>query len=256
MAPSPRHAAGSSRLKRAFPRVSKHRLGLLLAAEAFAIFALAPLIEIGLLPHLLLGVTFSLILLAGMLVLDLRSNTGRLLIALGAILLPIQLWRYTRPGELVLVIHPLGLVGFLLVLSWALANEVFRSERIKLDQVLGGVVLYLNIGLTFAVTYALIENMSPGAFLLPQPVPGYPMHPSYFSYFSFVTLTTVGYGDIVPVEAIARSLATLEAALGQLYPAIILARLVSIEVSQRDQKLRSKNGQKVAQNTGGTSGNL
>ena len=53
--------------------MSKHRLGLLLAVEAFAIFALAPLIEIGLLPHLLLGVTFSLILLAGMLVLDLRS---------------------------------------------------------------------------------------------------------------------------------------------------------------------------------------
>ena len=82
------------------------------------------------------------------------------------------------------------------------------------------------------------------------------MHPSYFSYFSFVTLTTVGYGDIVPVEAIARSLATLEAALGQLYPAIILARLVSIEVSQRDQKLRSKHRQQVAQDSGGTAGNL
>ena len=62
------------------------------------------------------------------------------------------------------------------------------------------------------------------------------MHPTYFTYFSFVTLTTVGYGDTVPVDPIARSLATLEATLGQLFPAIILARLVSIEVAERDER--------------------
>ena len=247
MAPGARHA-------RAFRSASRHPLGMLLAIEAFTIFGLAPLIEIGLLPHLLLGVTFTLILLAGMLVLDLRHRAGRLLVLIGTMLLPIQLWRYLWPGELVLVLHPIGLIAFLLVLSWALASKVFGSERIKLDQVLGGVVLYLNIGLTFAVAYTLIENLSPGAFLLPRPTPDYPMHPSFFSYFSFVTLTTVGYGDIAPVEAMARSLATLEAALGQLYPAIILARLVSIEVSQRDQKLRSKHGQEVAQDPGGAAG--
>ena len=58
----------------------KHRLGLLLALEAFAIFAIAPLIELGMLPHILLGATFSLILLVGMLMLDLRSWEGRLLV--------------------------------------------------------------------------------------------------------------------------------------------------------------------------------
>ena len=47
-------------------------------------------------------------------------------------------------------------------------------------------------------------------------------------YFSFVTLTTVGYGDISPVARAARSLAMLEALIGQLYPAVILARLVSL----------------------------
>ena len=120
-----------------------------------------------------------------------------------------------------------------------------------MDQVLGGVVLYLNIGLTFATIYALIENVSPGAFHAAAAGAGPPLHPSYFIYFSFVTLTTVGYGDIVPVHAAARSMATLEAALGQLYPAIILARLVSIEVSQRDQaKIRSEHRQQVAQDHG------
>ena len=50
-------------------------------------------------------------------------------------------------------------------------------------------------------------------------------------YFSFVTLTTVGYGDITPVALGARSLTMLEALVGQLYPAVIIARLVSLQTS-------------------------
>jgi hypothetical protein len=235
---------------------AKHRLSLLLALEVFAIFAIAPLIDLGLLPHLLLGATFTLILLVGMLLLDLRSWKGRVLLLAGMALMPIQLWRYLAPGELVLVLHPIGLLLFLLGISAALAGEVFRSKRIKLDQVLGGVVLYLNIGLTFAVAYTLVEHVSPGAFVLPQPAPGLPVHPTYFAYFSFVTLTTVGYGDTLPVGAMARSLATLEAALGQLYPAIILARLVSIQVNQRDQRAGSQDRQQMAQDSRRAAGDL
>ena len=75
----------------------KHRLAYLLALEAFAIFAIAPLIEMGMLPHLLLGGTFTLILLSGMLMVDHRARVGRVLIGLGIVLLPIQLWRYLVP---------------------------------------------------------------------------------------------------------------------------------------------------------------
>lgn len=236
--------------------LSKHRLSLLLALEAFAIFAIAPLIDLGILPHPLLGLTFTLILLIGMFSTDRHTLDGKLLLALGVVLLPLQVWRYLQPGPLILVLHPLGLICFFVALSWALAGTVFRSQRIKADQVLGGVVLYLNIGLTFAVAYSLVEHLAPGAFLLPPPVPALPVHPTYFAYFSFVTLTTVGFGDTVPVEAIARSLVTLEAALGQLYPAIILARLVSIEVSQRDRRAKSQDGKQVAQNPGRTARDL
>jgi Ion channel len=52
-------------------------------------------------------------------------------------------------------------------------------------------------------------------------------------YFSFVTLTTVGYGDIVPIHPFARSLANVEAIIGQLYPATLLARLVTLEIESR-----------------------
>ena len=57
-----------------------------------------------------------------------------------------------------------------------------------------------------------------------------------FRYFSFVTLTTLGYGDILPVSPIARSLATSEALFGQLYPAVMIARLISLEILDRRRR--------------------
>ncbi|HXB77134.1 MAG TPA: potassium channel family protein [Bradyrhizobium sp.] len=52
-------------------------------------------------------------------------------------------------------------------------------------------------------------------------------------YFSFVTLTSVGYGDIIPLHPVARSLANIESIIGQLYPATLLARLVTLELEHR-----------------------
>jgi voltage-gated potassium channel Kch len=73
--------------------------------------------------------------------------------------------------------------------------------------------------------YELVGLMAPGAFSFADL--GGPARPD-FAYFSFVTLTTVGYGDVTPVHPVARSLALVEALTGQLYPAILLARLVSL----------------------------
>jgi hypothetical protein len=192
-----RHVDREASWRQAAHLALKHRLGFLLAFEAFAIFALAPLIELGLLPHPLVGVTFTLILLAGMAAMDDRARAGRIMIALGLILLPLQTWRYLRPEAPIRVLHLCGLICFLLLLSSILARAVFTSRRIRMDEVLGGVVLYLNIGLTFAVIYTLLEQISPRAFLM-DPAPPPPLHPSHFMYFSLVTLTTVGYGDIIP----------------------------------------------------------
>jgi hypothetical protein len=92
---------------------------------------------------------------------------------------------------------------------------------------------YLLIGLIFASLYEVVARLAPDAFagnvvLRPGQVQG-----GDFVFFSFVTLTSTGYGDVVPVHPVARSLAMLEAMTGQLYPAIILARLVSLEIAGR-----------------------
>ena len=78
--------------------------------------------------------------------------------------------------------------------------------------------------------YAAFAAHSPEAF---SGNPGGRVGLAGWVYFSFVTLTTVGYGDIMPVATGARSLAILEALSGQLYPAVIIARLVSLQDSSK-----------------------
>jgi voltage-gated potassium channel Kch len=93
--------------------------------------------------------------------------------------------------------------------------------------VIGAILLYLTIGLVFVALYTLVGAASPNAFN-GLTVTARVSLPSDLVYFSFTTLTTVGYGDIVPVHPVARSLSNLEAIVGQLYPATLLARLVSL----------------------------
>jgi hypothetical protein len=80
----------------------------------------------------------------------------------------------------------------------------------------------------------VIDLLAPQAFSGLE-VAESPRFASDLTYLSFVTLTTIGYGDILPVHPIARSLCTLEAIIGQLYPATLLARLVTLELEDRRQ---------------------
>ena len=87
---------------------------------------------------------------------------------------------------------------------------------------------YLLIGLFFGLAYSVLEKVAPGSFALAgQPLAG-DLREAGAIYFSFVTLATLGYGDIVPLTATARGLAVIEAIGGQLYIAVLVARLVSL----------------------------
>ena len=75
----------------------------------------------------------------------------------------------------------------------------------------------------------------PGSYSHLPEVSFQPAFRAAFEYFSFSTLTSLGYGDIVPLRPLARSLATFEAAVGQLYPATLLARVVMLELASRNE---------------------
>ena len=120
-------------------------------------------------------------------------------------------------------------------LSWVVARAVFAPGRITYHRIMGAILLYLTIGVTFVALYTFLGLLIPDAFS-GLSLKDTPTLPSTLVYFSFGTLTTAGAGDIAPLPPIARSLTNIEAMIGQLYPATLLARIVTLEIE--DEKGR------------------
>jgi hypothetical protein len=113
------------------------------------------------------------------------------------------------------------------------SRAVFAKGRITTHRIVGAILLYLLVAMVFASLFLFIGAALRGAFAN-LAIADSPRLAADVIYFSFVTLTSVGYGDIYPVHAIARSLCNLEAICGQLFPAILIARLVSLHVDQAE----------------------
>src|SRR6476620_7948956 len=116
-----------------------------------------------------------------------------------------------------------------LTLAIMVALAVFAAGRITYHRIVGAILLYLLIAVTVATLFALIGLSIPGAFKGIAFEDDSALASALF-YLSFVSLTSTGYGDILPVHPLARSLCNIEMIVGQLYPATILARLVTLEL--------------------------
>jgi len=117
------------------------------------------------------------------------------------------------------------------ILAGVVFHQVLRAGPITVHRIVGSAAAYLLLGFAWAELYRLLAAVVPGAIAASN---GAALDRSHFHYFSIVTLTTLGYGDITPVHPLGRSLAMLEALTGQLFPAILIARLVSMELLARD----------------------
>jgi hypothetical protein len=136
---------------------------------------------------------------------------------------------------------------FALMLGLAVAailTHILGSGRVTSDTIMGGISVYLLIGLLFSALFGIVEYLSPGSFTLggvaldtlsdERNIGRYPQ----LLYYSLVTLTTLGYGDIIPTRSLPRMLAAMEAVIGQLYIAILIAGLVGMRLSHRQQAPR------------------
>ena len=121
----------------------------------------------------------------------------------------------------------------LLVISIALQQVIF-SDRVNLHNIAGAACIYLLLGIAWSLAYYFIYIIMPDSFKANLAFDTH-MQLNDFVYYSFVTLTTLGYGDIVPLSATARALVYLEAILGQFYIAILVAGLVSIHISNHSK---------------------
>jgi len=119
-----------------------------------------------------------------------------------------------------------------------IARHVFAAGRVTPQRVLGAILLYLNIASLFSIAFSEIVSILPGAIttsagaLLPI---GAGSRTAALTYFSLSTITTTGFGDLVPMHPLARSLANLESVIGQLFPATLLARLVALQLAHEPQ---------------------
>ncbi len=141
--------------------------------------------------------------------------------------------------EMLYVMSELLLLVFYLLLSAMILTHVVRSPRVSMDNVMGAACVYLVMGFIWAKLFILVEWFQPGSFtlapLISEGSGGAQLstqEAGQLTYLSFITLTTVGYGDLTPIKPAARMLAMLEGLAGQLYVAIMIARLVALQVSQ------------------------
>ncbi|MCL4246124.1 MAG: hypothetical protein KJ002_13510 [Candidatus Dadabacteria bacterium] len=108
--------------------------------------------------------------------------------------------------------------------------HLLKSREVTTEILFAAVCVYFLIGLSWAALYVLVELVRPGSFI--DTTGHLAMSPSRYLFFSYVTLTTVGYGAIIPATDQARSIAMIEAIVGQLYITFMVARLVGLHISK------------------------
>jgi hypothetical protein len=196
------------------------------------LFVVAPLQASGIFLFQAFELVFAIILVAGVFVMSgSRTAVGAMLVALvmatvGGIL------RLRAPSILDINLFAGAWLIMGIVMAFVVSRAVFAGGRVTYHHIMGAVLLYLTIAVIFVALFTFVGTLIPKAFS-GLSIEDSPALASNLVYFSFTTLTTTGYGDIFPVHPIARSLCNLESIFGQLYPATLLARLVTLEIAHR-----------------------
>jgi len=137
-------------------------------------------------------------------------------------------------------VHLIGIV-FLGYVVFVIGQFLFVSDRVTSNTICAAICVYLLLGVLGALVFSAVDILRPGSFTAIEESP--PLQEKQISvirfggeqsadslYFSFVTLTTLGYGDITPISPIAKMLVVLEAVIGQLFLAVLIARLIGLHI--------------------------
>ncbi len=132
--------------------------------------------------------------------------------------------------------HVKNLFGMLFMLYMIILflEHFFRQDEINREVIFGALVVYLLMGLMWGYGYTLLEHLLPGSFTHPANISE--LDVDAFDYFSFVTMTTLGYGDIIPASEPAKAMVMTQAVTGQFYLAVLVSRLVGLNIAQRLEK--------------------
>jgi hypothetical protein len=205
-------------------------LSVLTGVLALLIFVFAPLQAMGITAFHLFADGLLLAIIVSMVIIS-NSPTALVLMSLALvsnvavfflrIYYPVPYHLHILAGAWLVIACTLGVV---------VVQAVFRRGLVTYHRIIGAILLYLLIAVAFATLFLFVGLAAPDAIKGIAFEDDQSVAASLF-YMSFVTLTSTGYGDIVPVHPLARSLCNIESVIGQLYPATLLARLVTLELS-------------------------
>ena len=154
-------------------------------------------------------------------------SVGMLVVISGIILSVLSI---ARDNNTLHVVSELALFVFLALAIFNTLRQVAVGNDISPNRIIGATCVYLMLGVLWSVAYSVLDYSQPGSFAgLTEPAS--PAWNPDWVYFSFVTITTLGYGDILPLTQSARSLAFAEAIVGQFYIAVLVAGLVGAYIS-------------------------
>jgi hypothetical protein len=153
---------------------------------------------------------------------------------------------YWQPDLLSVVIRGSGVlfIGYVVL---EFLRFIVRAPRVDFGVLCAAIATYLMLGLFWSFAYILVDRLVPDSFVFTVgPVSSHSMNNFNALYFSFTTLSTVGYGDIIPVSGVARMLAMAEAVFGMFYVTLLIARLVSLY--SVNAPLEAVNSEEIANN--------
>jgi len=223
-----------SRLHQLQKQHSDQLLSVLTVLLLVMLFVVAPFQAVGVKAFDVFGVLVGLVMIAGVLIISASPMATAIMLAGFSLNAVVVTARLIKPLPYDLYLAAAGWLISVCVLGYVVARKVFSAGRINVHRIVGAVLLYLLIAMAFVSLFMIVGFWVPKAFNGMVLEDNQKLSSSLI-YFSFVTLTTVGYGDIVPIHPVARSLCNLESIIGQLYPATLLARMVSLEIEARRQ---------------------
>jgi hypothetical protein len=229
---------------RVFPLPRTSELGpfAALLVTLVAMLLLSPFLSETILGVSRLRLLTAILLLAGVYAVSHRRRALAAALAIAVPQLVLEACLSVRPSS-TLVLASLALSTlFFFFLGAVLLYAILDEERIHLDTILGGICVYLLLGVIWSLVYSILEYLQPGSFAIDGQLLPAPLRPDDFRheeliYYSFVTLTTVGYGDVLAKTNPARAVAAAEAVTGSLYIAVFIARLVGLHMVHQRRDL-------------------
>ncbi len=209
-------------------------LAALLIYLIIDIFFILPFAAAGYWQMIMSDIVFSLILISGVFSISPGYAVRLFMVLLAFFTFAFQWIQVVRPTDIIMLVETVLTILFLSVLAILVLLQVFKEGHINFHRIQGAVAVYLLIGLIWAHLFQAIHSVDESSFLFIPEIDG--DRESFFTkflYFSFVTLTTIGFGDITPVHPLAKSLVMLEGLVGMLFPAIMITRLVGLEIESR-----------------------